>query len=87
MRSPQMAGVEPPMPGILSFQATFFDSLHSVGRPVSLLMPSFSGPRHCGQLPATARPEASSRKEQAKRVGRAVAGMRMKSVLEGVNSG
>ena len=42
------------MPGIFSFQTTFFVSDHSEGRLVSLQMPSLVGPRHCGQLPAQA---------------------------------
>src|SRR5262249_126833 len=56
IRSPQTTGVEPPMPGSVSVQATFFEALHLVGRPVSELTPSFVGPRHCGQLSAAARP-------------------------------
>src|SRR5262249_26106562 len=54
MRSPQTAGVEPPRPGSGSVQATFFVASHSVGRFVSLLMPSSVGPRHWGQLSARA---------------------------------
>src|SRR5262245_52742479 len=66
IRSPQMHGVEPAIPGILSFQAMFlvssfdspfdstFFSYHSVGTFFSLQMPSLLGPRHCGQLSARA---------------------------------
>src|SRR5437868_1619666 len=50
MRSPQIAGVELPMPGSGNFQTIFSVALHFAGRPVSLEMPSFVGPRHCGQL-------------------------------------
>src|SRR5205807_3239146 len=53
MRFSQTIGVDPPWPGMASFQTTFFVSLHSAGRFVSLLTPSFVGPRHWGQLSAT----------------------------------
>jgi hypothetical protein len=53
-RSPQTHGVEPAIPGILSFHKMFLPSPHSVGTFVSLEMPSFVGPRHCGQLSARA---------------------------------
>src|SRR5687768_8466310 len=56
MRSPQAHGVEAPFPGIGSFQSTFLVSLHSAGTPVASEMPSFFGPRHCGQLAAHAEP-------------------------------
>src|SRR5439155_2591084 len=48
MRSPQTQGVDSPWPGSLSLQTTFLTGVHSVGRPVSELWPSFFGPRHCG---------------------------------------
>src|SRR5262245_15009614 len=47
---PQMIGCENPLPGIAAFHKTFFVSLHSVGRFLSLETPWASGPRHCGQL-------------------------------------
>src|SRR5262249_7739331 len=54
MRFPQTHGVELPIPGRGSFHTMFFDSLHSPGRFFSSEMPSFFGPRHCGQLSAIA---------------------------------
>jgi hypothetical protein len=58
------------MPGIFSFQATFFVSLHSAGRPFSLEMPSFFGPRHCGQFSARGEPVNAIRRRRARRVRR-----------------
>src|SRR5689334_3001219 len=49
-----MQGVEPPRPGRGSRQSTFSVLLHFVGRFVSELIPSFRGPRHCGQFSALA---------------------------------
>src|SRR6188474_424195 len=57
MRSPQMIGVELPLPGSVSFQARFLVSLNAAGRFFSLEMPLLSGPRHWGQL--SARPTAT----------------------------
>src|SRR5262245_25141099 len=45
-----MIGCENPRPGSSVFQNTFFVSLHSTGRFLSLDTPWLSGPRHCGQL-------------------------------------
>src|ERR1700722_14632443 len=53
-RSPQMAGVEVPLPGSANFQAMLSVALHDVGRLFSVQMPLLSGPRHCGQLSAQA---------------------------------
>ena len=61
-RSPQTAGVEPPAPGSFSFQATL-SAFHCVGRRVSPLTPSLSGPRHCGQFSAGEAVAADSRTE------------------------
>src|SRR5262249_37888668 len=47
--SPQTAGVDDPLPGKASFQATFLSALHSVGRFLAFAMPLLSCPRHCGQ--------------------------------------
>ena len=49
---PQTAAVAPPEPGSLSFQATFLSAAHVVGNRVSLLIPSFFGPRQFGQFSA-----------------------------------
>src|SRR5262249_37198628 len=53
-RSPQIAGVELPLPGSFNVQAMFLVALHVVGSPFSLEMPSLFGPRHCGQFSAAA---------------------------------
>jgi hypothetical protein len=47
-----MIGVEPEMSGMASFQATFVDVFHEIGRFFSEEMPSRLGPRQVGQLPA-----------------------------------
>jgi hypothetical protein len=52
MRFFQTIGVELPLPGNGSFQATFIVALQVVGSPVSLEMPLLSGPRQLGQLSA-----------------------------------
>src|SRR5262245_2078304 len=64
MRSPQTHGVEPAIPGILSFQTMFLPSPHSAGILVSLQIPSLVGPRHCGQ--SSARDDDPKAAKQAK---------------------
>src|SRR5918998_1535419 len=61
MVSPQMIGVEPVREGVGSFHAMFWVGDQVRTRPVSLLSPLSSGPRHCGQCSAAraAAPEAS----------------------------
>src|SRR5262245_13487829 len=54
MRSPQITGVELPLPGRVSFHARFFVALNEVGRSVSFETPLLSGPRQPGQLSAWA---------------------------------
>ena len=46
MRSPHTTGVEEPLPGISTFQRTFFVSLHSSGGVACGATPVMSGPRH-----------------------------------------
>src|SRR5262249_40896354 len=65
-RSPQTTGVEPPMPGICKLQAMFSSWPQCVGRLVSVLTPSFAGPRHCGQLSARANPTNEDAKRHAR---------------------
>jgi hypothetical protein len=48
IRSPQITGVENPLPGIAIFHFTFFASPNSVGATVRAI-PLRNGPRHCGQ--------------------------------------
>jgi hypothetical protein len=50
--SPQMTGVDVPLPGSATFHFTFDDSLHVVGGLASGATPLASGPRHCGQFSA-----------------------------------
>ena len=57
--SPQMAGVLSPHCGNSDFQITPRWSVQFSGSPVSRLTPFPSGPRHCGQSPATAGPAES----------------------------
>src|SRR5687767_328312 len=54
MRSPQMIGVDEPLPGNGSVQTMFFLSLQEVGNFFSLEMPSLCGPRQLGQFSARA---------------------------------
>jgi hypothetical protein len=77
-------GVDPPMPGIGSFQTIFFVSLHSLGMLVSLLMPSLVGPRHCGQLSAMADKVKISAAAQARRL-RFTAGTSQKMRIQAGN--
>ena len=49
MRSPQTTGVDEPLPGISTFQRTFWVSLHTSGGAAFGATPVISGPRHCGQ--------------------------------------
>ncbi len=55
---PRRPGSTSPLPGIATFQRTFFVSLHSSGGVACGATPVMSGPRHCGQklsaLPAAA---------------------------------
>jgi hypothetical protein len=51
-RSRETIGDEIPRPRIAAFHATFFVSLHSVGRPRSGETPEAAGPRQCGQSSA-----------------------------------
>jgi hypothetical protein len=50
MRSPQMIGVDAPLPGSFTFHLMFLSSAHSVGGSASGAAPVPSGPRHCGQF-------------------------------------
>ena len=47
-RSPQIAGVECPLPGSDTFQRTPFVSLHSTGGSACGATPVIAGPRHWG---------------------------------------
>src|SRR6185436_20498578 len=49
MRSPWTTGDDHPLPGIATFQRTFFVSLHVSGSPCSSDTPCPVGPRNCGQ--------------------------------------
>src|SRR5687767_10622664 len=66
MRSPQMIGVEPPMPGSFTFQARFLSGPHSAGRFFSPLTQLPFGPRHSGQFSARAKGTDRSRAIMAK---------------------
>src|SRR5262249_49142150 len=50
MRSPQITGVDPTLPGRGSFQTTFWDSLQRIGSRWLRATPLLSGPRQFGQL-------------------------------------
>src|SRR5207248_591039 len=77
MGSSQTLGLDSRCPGSLNRQATFLISVHSVGRPVSELWPSFLGPRHCGQFSARANGAAAAAATRtAKRVRRVTGGSR-----------
>src|SRR5690242_11456798 len=52
-RLPQTIGDECARPSIAIFHLMFFVGVHSVGRFFSFEMPEPSGPRHCGQFPAS----------------------------------
>src|SRR5207237_10732269 len=67
MRSPQMIGVDPPMPGIGSFQAMFWLGPHWAGRLTSLETPFCTAPRHWGQLSAPASVAQAVRRQEADR--------------------
>ena len=41
-----MIGEDTPVPASDAFQATFFDGLQCVGKPVSAEVPWLAGPRH-----------------------------------------
>jgi hypothetical protein len=60
MRSPQTTGVDEPLPGISTFQRTFFVSLHSIGGVACGATPVMSGPRHWGQKRSASAPLAPS---------------------------
>src|SRR5581483_1465275 len=55
MQSFQMIGVAPLQAGVASFHVMFSSVVHLTGRFFSELMPLSAGPRHCGQLSASAR--------------------------------
>ena len=70
MCSPQMQGVLAPGPGSFAFQTMFSSALHLAGKPFSFDMPSFFGPRHCGQFSADAdiAPKASTKAARSRRI-------------------
>src|SRR5690349_10134615 len=53
MRLPQTIGDECERPSIAVFHLMFLVGVHSDGRFFSFEMPEPSGPRHCGQFPAS----------------------------------
>src|SRR5262249_8794225 len=63
-RSPQMTGVEPPLPGSGSFQTRLLVSLHCAGRRVSREIPLLSGPRPLGPFSGSGRAAPLSRRAQ-----------------------
>src|SRR5215213_3264657 len=67
-RLPQTIGDECERPSIAVFHLMFLVALHSDGRFFSFEIPEPSGPRHCGQFPASARLAKEPRPATAKAI-------------------